>query len=113
MAGGDSMVNLAQYYGDKLFNRNAVYKKSVYLPIAAKITVSVISVYIIIDIFNIQWEYAFLKVCSFLVCLELAKSIAVYIVNKVNYSLFLKKAVDTEVRHYLKVFNVPFNDNNS
>lgn len=107
------MVNLAQYYGSKFFHRMHVYKNVGYLPVTAKIIASIISVYIIIDVFNVHWEYAFLKVCGLLVCLEMGKSAAVFIANKINYSLFVKKAVDEEVRHYLHVFNVPLTDDNS
>jgi hypothetical protein len=107
------MVSLAQVYGNKLFYRKNAYKKATYIPIFSSYILDLVAAFIIVNIFEVKWEYAFLKVCGLLILLDSTKQIAVCAIDKLNYKLYLKKIIKMEVLHYLNVFSLKLNDDNS
>ncbi len=105
------MINLRNVYGDKIFNRKIAYRKSQYIPFIANLILDAIVAIFIIWIFGINWEYAFLKVFGTLQIYGVLKLIYEFLFDFINYRLFLKKAIASEIRHYLGVFNINLNWN--
>jgi len=107
------MINLANTYGDNLFRRNTVYKNVGYFGIISNIIVSLIFAYFIVRMFDVQWDYAVFKVWFILFLIDSVKGILSWVFNKINYHVNIKQAVESEIRHYLRVFKSPLNEENS
>ena len=69
--------------------------------------------YAILALFDIRWEHSFIKICGLLLLIDFIRSIKSWAVNKLNYEFNIKQLIKFEVEHYLRVFNLPFNDENS
>ena len=107
------MLTLAQIYGDKIFYRKKAYKKSIYIPFITNVIFDFVLAYAIVEIFEIKWNYAFIKVYGLLLLYGLVKPIVAWPINKLNDKLFLKPAIISEIEHYLGVFNMQLDDDNS
>jgi hypothetical protein len=107
------MISLAQVYGNNLFYRKDAYRKATIVPLVSGSIISLLAAFVIVKIFDIRWEYAFLKVCGILLLLDFGKQIAACAIDKLNYKLFLQKIIRMEVLHYLNVFNLTLDDDNS
>ncbi len=104
---------LASVYGEKIFYRKEAYNKAKYIPFIGGVILDFGLAYAIVEIFQIKWEYAFVKVYGLLFLCELVKPIIAWPIEKLNDKLFLKPAMISEINHYLRVFNVRLNDDNS
>jgi hypothetical protein len=104
---------LAAVYGEKIFYRKEAYKEAKYIPFIGGIILDFGLAYAIVEIFQIKWEYAFVKVYGLLLLYDLVKFIIAWPIDKLNYKLFLKPAIVSEIEHYLRVFNMQLNDDNS
>jgi hypothetical protein len=107
------MTSLAAIYGEKLFYRKKAYKKAKYIPFIAAVIFDFVLAYAIVEIFEIKWNYAFLKVYGLLLLYGLVKPMIAWPIDKLNDKLFLKPAIVSEIEHYLHVFNMQLNDDNS
>lgn len=106
------MVNLKAVYGDLIFSKD-LYKSSKYIPNIAETILYFVLAYAIVEIFNIKGDYAFLKVYGVMFLFGLFKPILAWPIYKLNDKLFFRKAVISEVEHYLHTFNVRLKDDNS
>jgi hypothetical protein len=107
------MISLAEIYGEKIFYRKKAYKNAKYIPFIAGIIFDFVLAYAIVEIFEIKWNYAFIKVYGLLLLYALVKPIVAWPIDKLNDKLFLKPAIVPEIEHYLRVFNMRLNDDNS
>ena len=107
------MISLAAIYGEKLFHRKKAYKKTRYFPFIAGVIFDFALAYAIVELFEIKWSYAFIKVYGLLLLYGLLKPIIAWPIDKLNDKLFLKPAIVSEIEHYLRVFNMQLNDDNS
>jgi len=107
------MISLAAIYGEKLFYRKKAYKKVKYIPFIASVIFDFVLAYAIVEIFEIKWNYAFIKVYGLLFLYALLRPIIAWPIDRLNYKLFLKPAIVSEIEHYLHVFNMQLNDDNS
>jgi hypothetical protein len=107
------MINLAQYYGDKFFNHNKAYSKAWYIPIVSGVIWDLLCIFAIIKFFDIQWEYSYFKVAGIFLAYSLLRCGFVAIFKQINYRLNVKNTVINEVKHYLRVFDMSLNDDNS
>jgi hypothetical protein len=69
--------------------------------------------YIIVKIFGIRWDYAVLKMYGILVLYDIARPVLMWPITKLNYSVFLKRVILSEMNHYLRVFNTTLNDDST
>lgn len=107
------MISLAAIYGEKLFYPKRAYKRAKYIPFIAAFIFDLVLAYAIVEIFKIKWNYAFIKVYGLLLLYGLVKPMIAWPINKLNDKLFLKPAIVSEIEHYLHVFNMQVNDDNS
>jgi hypothetical protein len=107
------MISLQAIYGDKLLNQKRAYKFSSYIGFFGNIVISIIAAYAVIKFFDLRMEHAFWKVIFILGIFELTKTLLAYLFNKFNYHMTMKDTIEGEVRHYLRVFGLPFDDENS
>ena len=89
-----------------------IRKRGIFLLIASVIFDLVLA-YGIVEIFEIKWNYAFIKVYGLLLLYDLLRPMIAWPIDKLNYKLFLKSAIVSEIEHYLRVFNIQLNDDNS
>ena len=104
------MSNLAAIYGEKIFHRKKAYKKAEYIPLIGSIVIDFALAYGIVEIFEIKWNYAFIKIFGLLLLYRLALQILAWVIDKLNYKLFLRAAMVSEMEHYLRVFNMEMGD---
>lgn len=60
------MTSLKAVYGNKLFDRKTAYANARYIPFVASCLIDIVIALSIISIFDVHWEYAFLKVYGLL-----------------------------------------------
>jgi len=106
------MISLVEVYGDKLYNRKEAYKKSKYIPYISAFIWDIVVAIVAVKIFEINWDYAIIKVYGILFIYSLAKPIMTWPLDKLNYKMFLKDALILEMRHYLRVFNITLSEDN-
>jgi hypothetical protein len=99
------MINLRGIYGNKIFDRKTSYKSARYIPYIAIILLDLLLALVIVYIFAIEWDYAFIKVYLILLLFEVLKYIYTSIIDTINYRLTVKDAMSKEMNHYLTVFN--------
>ncbi len=99
------MINLQKIYGDRIFNRKAAYRKAQYIPFIYGFMIDMVVAFAIIWFFEIEWNYAFIKVYGILLCYDLLKYIFSSFSDYLNYKLWLRKAIASEIRHYLEIFS--------
>ncbi len=107
------MISLQAIYDNKLFNQKRAYMSSWYVRFVGGIGISIIAAYAVINFFDLGMEHAFLKIIFFLCIFDLTKTLLSYVFNKINYRMTMKDTIEGEVRHYLRVFGLPLNDENS
>jgi hypothetical protein len=107
------MINLEAIYGEKLFSRKG-YKRTKFIPIIANGIVDLITAYLIVEIFRIRQDYAFIKILGLLYLMALIiNPIIIWPFDKLNNRLFFGQAVKSEVEHYLRTFNIGLYNENS
>ena len=99
------MINLKAVYGDKIFDRKASYRNARYIPFMGSLLLDFILAWVIIRIFHVDWEYAFIKVYGILLLFGVLKYAFTSMVDGLNYRLAVKDAMAAEMKHYLSVFN--------
>jgi hypothetical protein len=99
------MINLKGIYGNKIFDRKASYRNARYIPFIANILLDLILAWVIVYVFDIDWDYAFVKVYLILLLFGVLKYIFTSIFDAINYRLTLKNAMSKEMHHYLTVFD--------
>ena len=77
------------------------------------IVISTVATYVVIEFFDLRWEHAFWKVILIFIVFDLTKSLLAYLLGKINYHITIKDTIEGEVRHYLRVFGLPLDDENS
>ena len=99
------MINLRGIYGNKIFDRKASYRNARYIPLVAGLMLDIVIAFAIIRVFDINWDYAFIKVYGILLLYGILKHVFLSSIDFINYRLAIKDAVSSEIRHYLSVFN--------
>lgn len=99
------MINLANVYGDKIFDRKKSYKNARYIPFVGSLLLDVILAWVIIRIFRVNWEYAFIKVYGILLLFSILEYAFTAMIDVLNYRFTVKDAIAAEMKHYLPVFN--------
>ncbi len=99
------MINLRNVYGDKIFDRKASYGNARYIPFIGSLLLDFVLAWVIIRVFQVGWEYAFIKVYGILLLFGVLKYVFTSMVDGLNYRLTVKNAMAAEMRHYLSVFN--------
>jgi len=107
------MINLAAMYGDQIFRRKEAYKNAKILTYVFSLIIDLIVAFIIVKVFDIQWEYSILKVYAILIIFGFIKSILSWPIDWLNYILFIKEAMTSEINHYFHVFKILLHDDNS
>ena len=103
------MINLKAIYGKKIFDRKAAYRNVRYIPFLAGLFLDLATAGTIVWVFDVKWEYAFIKVYGILVIFDVLKYIISSSIDFLNYKLFIKDAMASEIKHYLSVFNSSIN----
>ena len=98
------MIDLRNVYGDKIFDRKTSYKNARYIPLVGSLFLDFILAWIIIRIFHVNWEYAFIKVYGILLLFSILQYAFTAIINGLNYHITVKGAMAAEMKHYLSVF---------
>lgn len=98
------MINLRTIYGKKIFDRKASYRNTQYIPFLAGLVLDIIIALAIIRIFDVRWDYAFIKVYGVLLLYGILKYIFSSSIDLLNYRLVIKDAMASEIQHYLRVF---------
>ena len=65
----------------------------------------VILAWVIIHIFRVNWEYAFIKVYGILLLFSILEYAFTAMIDVLNYGFTVKDAMAAEMQHYLSVFN--------
>ncbi|MCX5886143.1 MAG: hypothetical protein NT096_09580 [Proteobacteria bacterium] len=99
------MINLRAMYGNKIFDRKVSYRNAQYIPYIASLSLDIIIAWAIVRIFDVRWDYAFIKVYAILLLYEILKYIFSSSIDFLNYKLTIKSAMSSEIRHYLNLFN--------
>lgn len=99
------MINLRSFYGDKIFDRKASYANARYIPFLGSLLLDFVLAWVIIRVFRVDWDYAFVKVYGILLLFGLLKYVFTSVVDSLNYRLTVKNAMAIEMKHYLSVFN--------
>ena len=99
------MINLRAVYGNKLFDRKASYANARYIPFVAGLLLDMVIALAIICVFDVNWDYAFLKVYGLLFLCGVLKYIFSSLIDTLNYRLIVKDAMASEMKHYLHVLN--------
>ncbi len=99
------MINLRNVYGDKIFDRKASYRNARYIPFMGSLLLDFILAWVITRVFQIDWEYAFIKVYGILLLFGFMKYAFSSMVDGLNYRLAVKDDMAAEMKHYLSVFN--------
>jgi hypothetical protein len=99
------MINLKAMYGDKLFEVKKAYRNTQFIPIATGFMIDIFVAWVIVSVFDISWDLAVVKVFLILLLFGILKHIFSRLIGLLNFKLVLKKAMASEMRHYLKVFN--------
>lgn len=103
------MINLRNIYGDKIFDRKAFYRNARNIPFVSSLLLDFILAWVIIRIFHVNWEYAFIKIYGILLLFGALKYAFTSMVDGLNYRLTVKHAIAAEMKHYLSVFNCNVN----
>lgn len=98
------MINLRRVYGNALFDRKVSYRNGRYIPFAASLLLDILIGWAIVRVFDVNWNYAFIKVYAILLLYGILKHIFSSLIDFLNYRLAIKPAMVSEIRHYLKVF---------
>ena len=105
------MIDLKATYKNKIFDRKKSFANSRYVPIVGGIVMDIVIAFAIVKIFNVNWEYAYIKVYIILCFYSFLKYIYLLSVDLLNHKLFIKNALTSEIRHYLDVFDTNVNWN--
>jgi len=105
------MIILKNIYGNKIFNRKASYRNARYIPFVADLLLDLILAWALVRIFDVGWDYAFVKVYAILLLYGVFNYIFTSMVDALNYRLAIKNVMAEEMKHYLTVFNRNFNWN--
>lgn len=103
------MINLTAIYGNTIFNRKKSYRVTRYIPLIASLIINTAIAVAIIRIFDVNWDYAFLKVCVLLFLFGITSYSLSFLIDLINYRLTIKDVLSSEIRHYLRVFNTNVN----
>ncbi|MGD0232709.1 MAG: hypothetical protein ABSC19_20545 [Syntrophorhabdales bacterium] len=98
------MIDLRAVYGNKLFDRKASYGNARYIPLIVSLALDILITLIILKVFDVSWDYAFVKVYGLLMLYELVKYVSRSMVGFLNYRLVVKHGLASEIRHYLSLF---------
>lgn len=106
------MINLKSIYGNKIFDRKASYKNARYIPFFTGIFLDIVIAWAIVRVFDISWDYAFIKVYAILLLYGILKYIFSSFMGFLNYRFAVKPALASEIKHYINVFknNVNWNE---
>jgi hypothetical protein len=107
------MINLAAYYGDTIFKRETAYNTLQIYNWVINVILDLIRAYIVVKVFEIHWDYATLKVWLIIITVGFVKGIIKSPLDWINYCIFMKKAMKSEINHYLRVYNIKLTDDNS
>jgi hypothetical protein len=107
------MINLAEHYGDKIFNRKLAYRKAEITGYISAGLVDIVIVIGIIKVFNINWEYAFIKVYGLKIIYDILKPVFTWPIYKFNEKYVLRKLFKQEINHYLQTYKVPLHEDNT
>jgi hypothetical protein len=99
------MINLRNVYGNKIFDRKASYRNAPYIPFLGSLLLDIILSWVVIRTFQVDWEYAFIKVYAILLLFGVLKYSFTSMVDSLNYQFTVKDAMAAEMKHYLSVFN--------
>jgi hypothetical protein len=103
------MINLRGVYGNKIFDRKAAYANARYIPFVSSCLLDIVIALAIIGIFNVHWDYAFLKVYGLLLLCGVLKYIFSALIDVINYRLIIRNSLTFEMKHYLNLFNISVN----
>jgi hypothetical protein len=107
------MVNLKSYFGEKIFDRKAAYKKPIYLPHIISICLDLMAAVIIVKIFDIKQDYAILKVFGLLFVIVFVKTLLEVPIKKIFYKSYFVGPMASEMNHYLRVIDMNIDEYNS
>ncbi|CAB1084345.1 hypothetical protein D1AOALGA4SA_11870 [Olavius algarvensis Delta 1 endosymbiont] len=65
------MINLRTIYGNKVFDRKKAYKNSRYALIVNAIIFDIVFTFLFVKIFDVNWDYAYIKVWAILCALSI------------------------------------------
>ncbi|MBI5493281.1 MAG: hypothetical protein HY893_10170 [Deltaproteobacteria bacterium] len=97
------MINLKEKYGDKIFNRKKSYRLAGYTGYMAGVVYSLFFALLIVKIFDIEWDYAVLKVFAIMLAFDFFREVMGWPLSRLHYEFFVKPVVAEEMRHYLNV----------
>jgi len=102
------MIDLATHYGENIFNRGKSQKIAGRVERYGTIVLELLSKAIlslaVIKLLNVTMEYAFIIIFVILFVVDGVAPFVQRVLDIFNYKLFTKRAVASEIRHYLKVF---------
>lgn len=98
------MINLREIYGDEFFDKTTNYNPVKYIPFIAGLLIDLAIAKGIILVFNVQWEFALLKIFLLMELFGLVKQFLLLFARELNYRVFVKKAITREVTHYINVY---------
>jgi ABC-type multidrug transport system fused ATPase/permease subunit len=98
------MIDLKEIYGSRAFDRKAAYSHAAYIPYIAEFFIDIVIALAIISVFDVHWEYAFLKVFALIYLLGFLKFVISYLINILNYKFSIKNSMILEIKHYLNLF---------
>jgi hypothetical protein len=100
------MINLRAIYGDKLFDRKSSYRNARYIPFLASLMLDIVIAFGIIRIFDVNWNYAFIKVYGIVLLYGVLKYVLSTSIDFLNYRVAIKDALSSEIRHYLSALSI-------
>jgi len=103
------MINLRAIYGNKIFDRKASYRNARYIPFVAGLVLDFLIALTIVRVFDVKWNYAFIKVYGVLLLYGGLKYVFSSSIDFLNYRLVIKNAIASEIKHYLRVFKTTVN----
>lgn len=106
------MINLRDIYGNKILDRKKIYRNVRYIPPLSNLFFNMVIAWIIVELFPVTWDYAFIKVYAILLLIGFSNHIFFSLIDFLNYRLTIKQAIASEMRHYLSLFknNVNWNE---
>lgn len=110
------MINLMGKYSDRLFNRKKSYRFAGYISYMTGMVYSFVVALLIVNIFDVEWDYAVLKVFAIVFAFDFLREAVRWPFSRLQYEFFAKPVIAEEMIHYLDVFTaegIKLDDHNS
>jgi hypothetical protein len=107
------MISLSEVYGEKIYYPERTLPKAYTLQfILWEVFFNLVIAFVLTKVFDITWDYAVLKVYGLLFAYGLVKPVISWPFEVIYFSVFTRKYLASEMRHYLRVFSIPLNRDN-